>query len=227
MIPEKKRVECLENVKNKALFESVPVPKAVLTMAVPTVIGQLIVLIYNMADTYFIGKTNNPMMVAGASLILPVFNISLSIASLAGVGGGALISRLLGVGCALVSIALYETFAPDIVRIFIKDAATVGYGKNFLRIRCVATLFMFLSFYHVHLFNGYGRGMEATGLALIRWVGLNIPLMILLNRLLGIYGIAWTQLIADAINVAISVVIHRSYLRRHLQTQSIQPPAEK
>ncbi|MCQ2456390.1 MAG: hypothetical protein MJ096_03450 [Clostridia bacterium] len=42
--------------------------------------AQLIVLIYNMADTFFIGRTNDPLMVAGASLILPVFNISLSLA---------------------------------------------------------------------------------------------------------------------------------------------------
>ena len=78
------------------IFENLPVARAVRTMAVPTIMGQLIVLIYNMADTFFIGRTNNPAMVAGASLILPIFNISLSIAGLAGVGGGSQISRLLG-----------------------------------------------------------------------------------------------------------------------------------
>ena len=49
-----------------------------------------------MADTFFVGQTNNPYMVAGTSLILPVFNITLCLAGLAGVGGGSLISRLLG-----------------------------------------------------------------------------------------------------------------------------------
>ena len=78
------------------IFERLPVPQAVRAMAVPTIMGQLIVLIYNMADTFFIGRTNNPAMVAGASLILPVFNISISLACLAGVGGGTQISRLLG-----------------------------------------------------------------------------------------------------------------------------------
>lgn len=43
-------------------------------MAIPTIIGQLIVLVYNLADTYFIGMTNDPIMVAASSLILPVFN---------------------------------------------------------------------------------------------------------------------------------------------------------
>ena len=65
-------------------------------MILPAVASQLIVLIYNMADTLFVGQTNNPYMVAGTSLILPVFNISLCLAGLAGIGGGSLISRLLG-----------------------------------------------------------------------------------------------------------------------------------
>ena len=65
-------------------------------MIVPAVVSQLIVLIYNMADTFFVGQTNNPYMVAGTSLILPVFNITLCLAGLAGIGGGSLIARLLG-----------------------------------------------------------------------------------------------------------------------------------
>lgn len=71
-----------EEKENKQLFEQMPVPKAVMTMAVPTIIAQLIILIYNMADTFFIGRTNDPMMVAGASLILPLFNVTIAVASL-------------------------------------------------------------------------------------------------------------------------------------------------
>ena len=81
---------------NKELFEKMPVGEALRAMVVPTIISQLIVLIYNMADTFYVGKTNNPYMVAGTSLILPVFNITLCLAGIAGIGGGALISRLLG-----------------------------------------------------------------------------------------------------------------------------------
>ena len=88
----------MENVKNRELFEDMPIPKAVGTMAVPTIVGQIIVLVYSMADTFFIGRTGDPYMVAGASIILPVFNISLSIAGLAGIGGGSAISRFLGQG---------------------------------------------------------------------------------------------------------------------------------
>ena len=82
--------------ERKKIFEDLPVASALRTMVVPAVISQLIVLIYNMADTFYVGQTNNPYMVAGTSLILPVFNITLCLAGLAGIGGGALISRLLG-----------------------------------------------------------------------------------------------------------------------------------
>lgn len=82
--------------KSSDVFEKLPVAPALKAMVVPTIISQLIVLIYNMADTFYVGKTNNPYMVAGTSLILPVFNITLCLAGLAGIGGGALVSRLLG-----------------------------------------------------------------------------------------------------------------------------------
>ena len=79
------------------LFETYSVPKAMYVMAVPMIISQLITLIYNLADTWFIGQTNNPYMVAGCSLVLPAFMLTIVIANVFGVGGGTLISRLLGV----------------------------------------------------------------------------------------------------------------------------------
>ncbi|MCD8121346.1 MAG: polysaccharide biosynthesis C-terminal domain-containing protein [Clostridiales bacterium] len=80
----------------KEIFESLPVAEAVRLMATPMVISMVIVLIYNMADTFYVGRTNDPYMVAGISMMLPVFNITLSIAGISGVGGGTLVSRLLG-----------------------------------------------------------------------------------------------------------------------------------
>ena len=81
---------------NREIFESWPIPKALTELALPMIFGQLIILIYNLADTFFIGRTNNPLMVAGVSLLLPVFNISITFANLFGIGGGTLISRLMG-----------------------------------------------------------------------------------------------------------------------------------
>ncbi len=82
--------------EKKRVFEEYHALKALTIMAVPAIISQLITLIYNIADTWFIGLTDNPNMVAACSLVLPVFMLSVSISNLFGTGGGSLISRLLG-----------------------------------------------------------------------------------------------------------------------------------
>ncbi|MBR2765760.1 MAG: cation transporter [Blautia sp.] len=81
----------------KEIFENMPVPRAMMVMALPTILSQLITLLYNLADTWFIGLTNNPYMVAGCSLVLPAYMITIVIANIFGVGGGSLVSRLLGI----------------------------------------------------------------------------------------------------------------------------------
>ncbi len=447
-----------EEEENKQLFEQMPVPKAVMTMAVPTIIAQLIILIYNMADTFFIGRTNDPFMVAGVSLILPLFNVTIAVANVAGVGGGTLVARLLGrgqpedaravaafslrfsalsgglfslltglfmapllrllgasdetfafarsyalcvivigavptvlsmtmgnllrnVGCAkqagfgvslggvinilldplfmfvilprgneilgagiatalsnciacgyfltviarlkspvltlsqrvgmpkgahlksffgvglpaavgpflfdldyividrlmasysdralaaigivlkverlplntgvglclgmvplaaynyaagnlrrmddvltfarragivfsLVSIVLYELFAPELIRVFLSDEVTVAYGSRFLRIRALATIVMFLSFIYVHFFQGVGRGGYALGLAVGRWAMINIPMLYLLNAIFGMPGIVWAQFVSDCIVALFSALFYRRFRRR-------------
>ena len=80
----------------KQIFESMSVPKALASLTIPTILSQLITMIYNLADTFFIGQTNNPYMVAGVSLSFPLFFIIVAIANLVGIGGGSLISRMLG-----------------------------------------------------------------------------------------------------------------------------------
>lgn len=82
--------------QNKAIFEDMPVPKALATLAVPTIISQLITMIYNLADTFFIGRTNDPLKVAAATVSFILLFMMSAWANLFGVGGGSLISRLLG-----------------------------------------------------------------------------------------------------------------------------------
>lgn len=80
----------------KELFETVPVPRAVATLAIPTVISQVVAMVYNLADTFFIGQIGNPYMVAAVSLVFPWFNLLTALGNLFGIGGSSLISRLLG-----------------------------------------------------------------------------------------------------------------------------------
>ena len=68
--------------KNQELFEKAPVSKAVAVMAIPTMISMLVVVIYNMADTFFIGQTNDPMKVAAVSLATPIFMVFMALGNL-------------------------------------------------------------------------------------------------------------------------------------------------
>lgn len=93
---EQKEKEDLYMNSNKQLFEEAPVSKAVAVMAIPTMISMLVVVIYNMADTFFIGQTGDPMQVAAVSLATPVFMVFMALGNLFGIGGSSAISRALG-----------------------------------------------------------------------------------------------------------------------------------
>ena len=84
--------------KTVEIFENAPVPKAVLVNIIPSIISMLMVLVYNLADTFFIGQTNNAYMVAAVSLATPAFLLFMAVGMLFGIGGTSLISRLLGEG---------------------------------------------------------------------------------------------------------------------------------
>lgn len=67
-----------------------------MTLAVPTVISQLITVVYNMVDTFFIGQLNDPLQVAAATIAMPCFMFLTAFANLFGLGGSSLISRCIG-----------------------------------------------------------------------------------------------------------------------------------
>ena len=66
------------------IFERMPVPAALAKLAVPTIISQLITLVYNIADLWFIGQTDNPYMVAATSLVATIFLMATAVAWLSG-----------------------------------------------------------------------------------------------------------------------------------------------
>ena len=72
---------------NEELFRSMPVAQAILTLAVPTVASQIITIIYNMADTFFIGQLGDPKQVAAATLAMPLFMFRDSRCGLGNSGG--------------------------------------------------------------------------------------------------------------------------------------------
>ena len=122
-------------------------------------------------------------------------------------------ARIAGLAIAAVSVLLYYLFADRLITAFIADAETVRLGTAFLRARCFATPFMFLSFNMVNFMQAVNRGRESFLLAAIRQIGLNIPILFLMNALFGMMGIVWTQAVADIVNVVISYIIYARVIR--------------
>lgn len=84
-------------VNQKAvLFEQTPIPRAVAQLAVPTVLSSLVMVMYNMADTYFVGMINNPVQNAAVALAAPVLLAFNAVNNLFGVGSSSMMSRALG-----------------------------------------------------------------------------------------------------------------------------------
>ena len=124
------------------------------------------------------------------------------------------LSRRLGLIIAGISVVLYELFATQFTRLFISDPQTVEMAAQFLRIRVLATPLMFLSFFTVYLFQAFGKGHISLFLGVTRWLVFNIPMLFLLNALLGMYGIVWSQASADLLTVALSIFIYCRYKPR-------------
>lgn len=80
------------------LFRSAPVSQAVLKNTLPAMAAMLMVLVYNLADTFFIGQTHDALQVAAVSLATPVFLVFMAVGTMFGVGGTSVISRAIGEG---------------------------------------------------------------------------------------------------------------------------------
>lgn len=86
----------MENTKSIEVFEKIPVPKAVMTLAVPTIISSLVMVIYNLADTYFVGILNSAIENSAVTLAAPVLLAFNAVNNLFGVGSSSMMSRALG-----------------------------------------------------------------------------------------------------------------------------------
>lgn len=86
----------MEDKKKEQLFEIAPIPQAVMTLAIPTILSSLVMVLYNLADTYFVGMLNDPVQNAAVTLAAPVLLAFNAINNLFGVGSSSMMSRALG-----------------------------------------------------------------------------------------------------------------------------------
>ena len=78
------------------LLSEAPVTKAILVMSLPVVMGMMVQVFYNLVDTYFIGRLNDPYQLAAANIAAPVFMMMMALAGIIGTGAASYISRCLG-----------------------------------------------------------------------------------------------------------------------------------
>ena len=86
----------MEDAQKTELFESMPIPRAVMKLAIPTVLSSLVMVLYNLADTYFVGMLNNAVENAAVTLAAPLLLAFNAVNNLFGVGSSSMMSRSLG-----------------------------------------------------------------------------------------------------------------------------------
>ena len=207
------------------VFEKAPVPQAVLKNAVPAMAAMLMVLIYNLADTFFIGQTHNDILVAAVSLATPVFLIFMAVGTVFGIGGTSVISRALGEGrpayakkvcsfcmwsCIVVGITLsaaFLLFMNQILTLIGASSDTWGPAKTYLLIVAIGGPFVLISNCYSNVVRAEGQPTKAMMGQLLGNL-LNIildPIMILAFRW-GIAGAAIATVIGNVVGAGYYIV---------------------
>lgn len=81
-----------------SLMAEGPIKKALLTLAIPTIVATIINAIYNFVDTLFVGMLNDTAAMGAVSVAFPLFMIVSAMGQMVGVGSASYISRSLGAG---------------------------------------------------------------------------------------------------------------------------------
>lgn len=79
-----------------AIFETMPVPRAVMTLVAPSILGMLVMMLYNLADTWFVGMLRDKDQTAAVNLAATVLLAFNAVNNLFGVGCSSLMGRSLG-----------------------------------------------------------------------------------------------------------------------------------
>lgn len=210
------------------IFEKMPVGKAVAVLAIPTILGQLVTMIYNLADTYFIGRTENPHMVAAASLAFPAFLLLTALSNLFGIGGGSLISRLLGAksfddtkkasafsfyGCLVITAvysALVLVFMRPLLNLLGASDATYEYARQYLFwTTVVGGIPTTISVLIGNLLRSEGRvALASAGMAMGGIINIILDPIFIFPLGMGIEGAAIATMIANVCSMIYFFIVY-------------------
>lgn len=168
-----------ETELEKDWMGTMKVSKAVAKMAIPSVISSLVTVVYNMADTFFVGQTGDALQVAAVSLTNPIFILFMAFANMFGMGGSAAASMALGqknekrvrqvsafvtyasliVGVLFAVILL--VFTGPILSLFGADAQTYEYARGYTVYVAVGAPFIIWSAAASFMVRAEGASREA------------------------------------------------------------------
>lgn len=225
--------------KREKIFSSYPIPKAVAALALPCVLSNIVNVIYNMADTYFVSLMEDTNATAAVSITMPVFLFFVAFGNIFGVGGSAYISRSLGagkrekvkqissfcvfssIGAGVLLLALILIFINPLVSGLGASAGAVSeYSRDYLKYIALGGPLIVTSITASNLIRGEGAAKESMIGMMIGTVTNIIldPVMILIFDM-GVGGAA----IATVIGNLASVVYYAFYLIRGNSILSCNP----
>lgn len=206
--------------KNLELMEKAPIPKAILSLALPTVFSSIVILIYNLADTYFIGLLDDMYQLGAVSLAYPIFTVVQAIGNIFAIGVSPYISRCLGSQerekvkkassvaiwtsaiVTLILTAIYFIFNTQFLSMLGTDAHTFAPTKQYLDICVLFGVFMTLQTVMSSFLRAEGK-VKHSVIGMIIGTAANIILdpLFILKFHMGAGGAAWATIIGNAMSV--------------------------
>ena len=232
------------NSDSMTVFEKAPIPKAVLKNAIPAMAAMLMVLIYNLADTFFISQTRSDILVAAVSLATPVFLIFMAVGTVFGIGGTSVISRAFGAGrgeyakkvcafcmwsCVAVGIVMsagFLIFMEQILNLIGASADTWEPAKTYLTIVALGGPFVLISNCYSNILRAEGQPNKAmAGQVLGNLLNVVLDPIMILTFHWGIAGAAIATVIGNMVGAGYYILYYlrgQSSLSIHIRDFAVK-----
>ena len=224
--------------KNLDVFEKDPVPTAVAKLALPTVASMLVNVVYNMVDTFFVGKLADPNKVAAVSIATPVFLFLMAAGNMFGIGGSSFISRALGekkidkvkhissfcfyggIIVGAIGALFFFTCMPVILSLIGSSENTAPFASEYLLCIAYGAPLIVLSTAFSNLVRGEGAAtVSMVGMMAGTITNIVLDPIMIINMKLGVAGAA----IATVIGNAVSLVIYMKHVTSKKSLLSVMP----
>ncbi len=195
-----------------------PIPKLLLSLAVPAMMGTFVMALYNVVDTLFVAKATGTTGVAAIAIAFPVQMLIMAVAGMIGIGGASVISRMLGAGksdranqvfgqviglvltVSLIGLLLGLGFLRPLLYLFGSSETILPLAEDFLGIILYGTVFFTFAFAMNNIIRSEGNAKTAMWTMIIS-AGLNIILnpIFIFGFGMGVKGSALATVLAQGV----------------------------